>query len=197
MVANPFVIVPVQSFVAPISSFKLFVVHVAGEGHAGDHEVVTAQNFAVSVDDVGVETADRGADCYHRGDADDDAEQRQKRPQFVGKDRLQGDLQRIGVKGKDCFHNTESGAYTPCKPVKFSLKLRVYTGKTLDTVFSLTAPAVLFTAQERSAAGWEAEELPPNRSAQRTRPVICMTMKSVNIDPIVIASPVNPLRKNA
>jgi hypothetical protein len=29
------------------------------------------------------------------------------------------------------------------------------------------------------------------------RPVTCMTTKSVNIDPIVIASPVTPFRKNA
>jgi len=30
---------------------------VAGEGHAGDHEVITAEDFADSLDDVGVETA--------------------------------------------------------------------------------------------------------------------------------------------
>ena len=58
MIAHPLVIVPVESLVASISSFKFFVVHVAGEGHAGDHEVVAAENFGDSFDDVGVEAAD-------------------------------------------------------------------------------------------------------------------------------------------
>src|SRR5215213_5061107 len=92
MVADPLVVVPIKSLVASISSLKLVVVHVAGEGHAGDHEVVAAQDFSDFFDDVRVEAADGGSDCHDRGDADDDADQRQKGPQFVGKDRLHGDL---------------------------------------------------------------------------------------------------------
>ena len=58
MVADPLVVVPIDSFVAAVSSFKFFVVHVAGEGHARDHEVIAAEYFADSIDDVGVEAAD-------------------------------------------------------------------------------------------------------------------------------------------
>jgi hypothetical protein len=36
-----------------------------------------------------------------------------------------------------------------------------------------------------------------NLSVHRTRPVICMTTKSVNTEPMVMASPVKPFRKNA
>lgn len=36
-----------------------------------------------------------------------------------------------------------------------------------------------------------------NFSAQRIRPVICITTNSVMIEPMVIASPVNPLKKKA
>jgi hypothetical protein len=36
-----------------------------------------------------------------------------------------------------------------------------------------------------------------NLSAQRTRPVICITTKSVRTEPIVIARPVMPLKKKA
>ena len=42
-------------------------------------------------------------DDDHRSDADDDADQRQKSAQFVGKDRLQSNLQGVGIKGKKAF----------------------------------------------------------------------------------------------
>src|ERR1044071_1031812 len=75
MVANPLVVVPVESLVTAIAALELVVVHVPGEGHARDHEVITAQNFADSLDDVGVEAANRSADCNHRCYADDDSDQ--------------------------------------------------------------------------------------------------------------------------
>ncbi len=74
------------------------------KGHARNHEVIAAQNFRHLVDDVGVEAADRGADHHHRGHADDDADQSEKGPQFMGKNRLQGNLQGVGVKGEEGFH---------------------------------------------------------------------------------------------
>ncbi|HWS90704.1 MAG TPA: hypothetical protein VN282_27290 [Pyrinomonadaceae bacterium] len=36
-----------------------------------------------------------------------------------------------------------------------------------------------------------------NFSAQRTRPVICITTKSVRMEPMVTARPVKPLKKKA
>src|ERR1051325_944934 len=77
VIAHPLVIVPVEPFVAPVSSLKLFVVHLAGEGHAGDHEVIAAEYLADFVDYIGVETADGSSDRDHRGDADDDADESQ------------------------------------------------------------------------------------------------------------------------
>jgi hypothetical protein len=71
--------------------------------------VITAQHFADSLNHVRIESADRGADGYDGRHADNDADERQKRPQFVGEDRLQGDLQRIGIKRKYCSHKTDPG----------------------------------------------------------------------------------------
>src|SRR5215217_7488809 len=45
MVADPFVVVPIQPLIASIPSFEFFVVHVAGERHPGDHKVVASQHF--------------------------------------------------------------------------------------------------------------------------------------------------------
>ena len=59
MITYPFVIVPGDSFIAAIAALEFLVVHVAGEGHAGDHEVVVAEYLRNFFDDVGVETADR------------------------------------------------------------------------------------------------------------------------------------------
>ena len=50
--------------------------------------MIAAENFADFFDDVGIEAADRCPDSDHGRDADDDADQRQKCPQFVSKDRL-------------------------------------------------------------------------------------------------------------
>ena len=57
MIANPLVVVPVEALVASIASLEFVVVHVPREGHAGNHEVITAQNFADSLDYVGIEAA--------------------------------------------------------------------------------------------------------------------------------------------
>ena len=92
MIPDPFVVVPVQPLVTSIASLKLFVIHVAGKRHSGNHEVVVAQHFADSLDYVSIKTANRGADGNDRCDADNDADQSQKCAEFVGKDRLQGNL---------------------------------------------------------------------------------------------------------
>src|SRR5215211_3197144 len=57
MVAHPLVVVPIQSLIPSIASFKLFIVHVPGERHSRDHEMVAAEHLRDLVDDVGVETA--------------------------------------------------------------------------------------------------------------------------------------------
>ena len=56
-----------------------------------------------------------------------------------------------------------------------------------------------FANQTLHAALTEGAGLSPaeNLSFQRILPVACITTNSVMIDPIVIASPVNPFRKNA
>jgi hypothetical protein len=46
-------------------------------------------------------------------------------------------------------------------------------------------------------AGQMLSYLRANTSLQRIRPVSCMAADSVRIDPIVIARPVNPLKKKA
>jgi hypothetical protein len=48
--------------------------------------------------------ADRSAHHHDRGDPDDDSDQGQKSPQFMGENRLQGNLQSIGIEGKEGFH---------------------------------------------------------------------------------------------
>src|SRR5262249_37297424 len=65
MIAHPLIVVPVKTFVAPVSPLILFVIHISREGHARNHEVITAKYFGDSVNDVGVEAADRGADRHH------------------------------------------------------------------------------------------------------------------------------------
>src|ERR1700741_1685185 len=74
MIANPLVVVPVESLVASIAALEFVVVHVPGEGHASDHEVITAKNFGDSLDDVSIETANRGSDRNYRRHADDDSD---------------------------------------------------------------------------------------------------------------------------
>src|SRR4029078_257078 len=83
---------------------------VARESHASDHEVVVAKYLRNFVDNVRVQTANRRADGDDGGHTDDDPDQREKSPQFVGEDRLQGDLQGVGIKGEKCFHKTEIAA---------------------------------------------------------------------------------------
>src|SRR6185436_14026632 len=92
MIANPLVIVPIEALVTSIAALELVVVHVSGESHPSDHEVITAQNFADAFDNVCIETANRGPDRDHGRHADDDSDKSQKSPQFVGKDRLQSNL---------------------------------------------------------------------------------------------------------
>src|SRR5262245_55198740 len=45
MIAHPLIVVPVEAFVAPVSPLILLVIHVSGEGHARNHEVITAKYF--------------------------------------------------------------------------------------------------------------------------------------------------------
>ena len=103
MVAHPLVVVPVESFVAPVHALKFFIGQPAVGSNARDHEVVAAEDFCHLVDHIGVQAADRGAHRHHRSHADDDPDQGQKSPQFVGKNRLHGNLQGVGVKGKKAF----------------------------------------------------------------------------------------------
>ncbi len=109
MIADPLVVVPVEPFVAAVSALKLFVVHVTRERHPRDHEVIVAENLAESFDDVSIEPADRRSHRNHRRHADDDADQRQKRAQFVREDRLQSDLQGIGIKRQKSSHRSWEG----------------------------------------------------------------------------------------
>ena len=100
MVANPFVVIPVEPLITAIHPLKFIVRALSLEGHARNHEVVRAQDLGHSVDDICVQPADRGTHRDHRSDAYDDADEGQKGPQFVSEDRLQGNLQGIRVKGK-------------------------------------------------------------------------------------------------
>ena len=74
------------------------------KGHARNHEVIAAQHLRHFVDYISIEAADRGSDDYYRGDANDDSNQCEKSPQFVGKYLLQGNFQGVGIKGKEGFH---------------------------------------------------------------------------------------------
>jgi hypothetical protein len=104
MIANPFVVVPIYAFISSISLFKLFVRHPSGKRHPGNHEVVAAEDFSNLFGDVRIQSADRGAHRNHRGHTDDDADKRQKGPQFMRKNRLKGDLQRIRIEGENGSH---------------------------------------------------------------------------------------------
>src|SRR6185369_10298962 len=179
MIADPLVVVPIEPLVASIASLEFLVVHVPGERHPGDHEVITAQNFADAFDNVRIETANRRPDRNHRRHADDNPDKSQKSPQFVGKDRLQSNLQGVGIKGQNGFHNSDLGRYTRPAPAKFNRGYRVKTFYVAGVLTGVSAGLTL------------------NLSAQRIRPVICMTTKSVRTEPMVMASPVKPFRKNA
>ena len=98
MVAHPFVIVPVQPFVAAIAAFVVVVGHASLKGHARNHEVVCAQQLGNFVRHISVQAANRRAHHNHRSHADDDSDQGEKRAQLMRQDRLQRDARRVRIK---------------------------------------------------------------------------------------------------
>ena len=109
MLFHPLVVVPVQTFVAPIHSFEVVVGHVPAESDARDHEMICAQQFGHAIRDVGVQSADRRAHNHDRGHADDDSDQSQKRAQFMRQDGLQRDPGRVGVNSIEVAHGFAVG----------------------------------------------------------------------------------------
>src|SRR6266566_6193607 len=105
MVAHPFIVIPINSLVAPVHTFKIFIRKATAGSNARDHEVVTAEYLRHLVDHVSIQAADGRPDGDYRRHADDDSNQRQKSPQLVSKNRLDRNLQGVSVKGKKGFHS--------------------------------------------------------------------------------------------
>src|SRR5207237_7945411 len=73
VLAHPFVVLPLQTLVAPIAPLVLVVGHLAAESHARDHEMVRAQQFRHSLGNIGVQPTYRSAHHNHSRHADNDA----------------------------------------------------------------------------------------------------------------------------
>ena len=57
-----------------------------------DHEMIAAQDLLDFFQRQSIEPTNRGPNRHNRGDPYDDADQSEKSAQFMGKNRLQGDL---------------------------------------------------------------------------------------------------------
>src|SRR5262249_27708860 len=120
----------------------------------------------------------------------------------MGKDRLQGNFQGIRIKGQNSFHNSGFGALyaLESREVPWSAPTCWRFGTVTKAVTSHRTPRRCSRVKTLYAAGvltGVSVGLIVNFSAQRMRPVTCMTTKSVNTEPMVMASPVKPFRKNA
>lgn len=109
MVANPLVVVPVDPLIPSIHFFEIFIGKPAAGSNARNHEVVAAKDLLNFFDHVRIQTADRRPHGHHRGNTDDNSDQSEKSPQFVGKNRLYGDPQGVGIKGEEGFHFVNNG----------------------------------------------------------------------------------------
>src|SRR6266404_5984413 len=88
VIANPFVVLPLQFLVSAISPFKLVIGQTARKYHPRHHKVVYAENLRDLSHNVSVKSADCGANHYYRRNSNDDADKSQKRTQFVREDGL-------------------------------------------------------------------------------------------------------------
>src|SRR6266478_1707133 len=98
VIANPFVVFPLQFLVSAICPFKIVGGQTARKCHPRHHKVVYAENLRDLRHNVSVKPADCGANHYYRRNSNDDADKGKKRTQFVREDRLDRDSACINIK---------------------------------------------------------------------------------------------------
>src|SRR5262245_29791962 len=103
-ISEPLIILDIELLVTPQHLLPLRLSHPPRMGEAVDHKMIDAQHFRDGVHHIGIEAIDRCSDDHDRGDAYDDADQGQKGPEFVRKDRLQRKSAGVVTKKDEALH---------------------------------------------------------------------------------------------